>query len=420
MELNTKFQYTNFIYPYIIDSSKYDKYILRLLENDNCRFKMFEKEKDLDLYNFFLPSIRALLFPTFEYRGKMLKNFNSLSASAKSKIISKHEMACFEYYINENVQGKVDEENGIFFDVSKIEIICFRTGICFLYIQTQIDDSTSFNDVLDFNYRFKTLSSEFSKLRNFEKIKIQTNSFKDVKDIREFIEVITGYTLKKFDAKNYDKIVDSEFYNFSYVCIDDDGWNDKTDFKTIQTDYMKYINILPSKDLTNYSRGKTIKDKNSIDHTKYSKISINKTNCCMFCSGVDTYNYTKLPYVFENQYFYTYILGLYKKFFLKNLNNSFNDYNKIPSMRNLFIDFTKKLWQKEITIDDNGTQFYNLVEKSLGLDELYSEVKDKYEVIYQYLNIEKNNLYYSIIVIILIISLIFNTINIIWLMMVYG
>ena len=89
-------------------------------------------------------------------------------------------------------------------------------------------------------------------------------------------------------------------------------------------------------------------------------------------------------------------------------------------MRNLFIDFTKKLWQKEITIDDNGTQFYNLVERSLGLDELYAEVKDKYEVIYQYLNIEKNNLYYSIIVIILIISLIFNTINIIWLMMVYG
>ena len=89
-------------------------------------------------------------------------------------------------------------------------------------------------------------------------------------------------------------------------------------------------------------------------------------------------------------------------------------------MRNLFIDFTKKLLQKEITIDDNGTQFYNLVERSLGLDELYAEVKDKYEVIYQYLNIEKNNLYYSIIVIILIISLIFNTINIIWLMMVYG
>ena len=73
-----------------------------------------------------------------------------------------------------------------------------------------------------------------------------------------------------------------------------------------------------------------------------------------------------------------------------------------------------------LTIDDNGTLFYNMIDKTLGLDALYSEVKDKYEVIYQYLNIEKNNLYYSIIVIILIISLIFNTINIIWLMMVYG
>ena len=104
---------------------------------------------------------------------------------------------------------------------------------------------------------------------------------------------------------------------------------------------------------------------------------------------------------------------------MKNLNNSFNNYSKIPAMRNSFIDFTKKLWQKEITIDDNGTRFYNLVEKSLGLDGLYEEVREKYEVIYQSLNIEKNNLYYSIIVIFLIISLIFNTINIIWLMMIH-
>ena len=419
MEISTKFQYTNFIYPYIIDESKYDKYILRLLENDNCRFKMFEKEKDLDIYNFFLPSIRALLFPTFEYRGKMLKNFNNLSSSAKSKIIAKHEMACFEYFINENVQGKVEEDEGIFFDVSKIEIVCFRTGICFLYIQTHIEESDSFYDLLDFNYKFKTMSSEFSKLKNFEKIKIQTNSFKDVKDIREFIENITGYSIKQFDNQNIDKIVDSQFYNYSYVCVDDEHWNDKTDFGSIQTDYMKYVNILPSKDLTNFTKEKTTKVKNTMDMTKYSKINIGKTSCCIFCSGVDTYNYTKLPYLFENQYFYTYILGLYKKFYLKNLNNSFNNYSKIPAMRNSFIDFTKKLWQKEITIDDNGTRFYNLVEKSLGLDGLYEEVREKYEVIYQSLNIEKNNLYYSIIVIFLIISLIFNTINIIWLMMIH-
>ena len=33
MELKTKYQYTYFIYPYIIRENKYDKYILKLLNN---------------------------------------------------------------------------------------------------------------------------------------------------------------------------------------------------------------------------------------------------------------------------------------------------------------------------------------------------------------------------------------------------
>ena len=49
-------------------------------------------------------------------------------------------------------------------------------------------------------------------------------------------------------------------------------------------------------------------------------------------------------------------------------------------------------------------------------EELYNEIQNKYEVIYKQLNIEKNNVYYSVIVILLIFSLIFNTINIIFLM----
>ena len=171
MELKTKYQYTNFIYPYMIDETKYDKYILKLLKDKNCKFKLFEKEKDLDIYNFFLPYIRNYLFPTFEFRNEKLKDFKELSIETKSKIISKHNMTCFEYYLDEDVQGKMGEENGIFFDVEKIEIICFKTGICFLSLKTHIDGTESFSDILDFNYRFKTLCSEFSNLKDYENIK---------------------------------------------------------------------------------------------------------------------------------------------------------------------------------------------------------------------------------------------------------
>ena len=85
----TKYQYTYFIHPYIIDETKYDRYILKLLKDKKCSYKIFEKEKDLDIYNFFLPNIRSYLFPTFELRGDKLKNFNSLDVEKRKKKIDR-------------------------------------------------------------------------------------------------------------------------------------------------------------------------------------------------------------------------------------------------------------------------------------------------------------------------------------------
>ena len=60
------------------------------------------------------------------------------------------------------------------------------------------------------------------------------------------------------------------------------------------------------------------------------------------CSGIDTYNYTKLPYEYENQYFYLYILSLYKKIFLMRLNHEFKQYDTIIKRKDIFIRFTTK------------------------------------------------------------------------------
>jgi len=153
-----------------------------------------------------------------------------------------------------------------------------------------------------------------------------------------------------------------------------------------------------------------------IEKFKYSKIALTNSSVNMICSGIDTFNYTKLPYQYENEYFYTYILTLYQKMFLKRLNSDFKEYEKISKMRVKFINFTKQIWEKEITLDDTGSLYYKTIKKTLELDELYEEIKTKYEVIYKDLNIEKNNSYYSIIIILLIFSLIFNTVNILFLM----
>ena len=40
MELKTKYEYTYFIYPYVIDSNKYSKYMQKLLKNKNCKLRL--------------------------------------------------------------------------------------------------------------------------------------------------------------------------------------------------------------------------------------------------------------------------------------------------------------------------------------------------------------------------------------------
>ena len=137
MGLKTKYQYTYFIYPYIVEKSRYDKYILKLFKDKRCSLKIFEKEKDMNIYTHFLPHFRNYIFPTFEFRDEKLRQFNALKPELQSKIIANQKCSCFTYNLAEKVKGKVDtQDNGIFFNIEKIEIICFNTGICFFTIKT--------------------------------------------------------------------------------------------------------------------------------------------------------------------------------------------------------------------------------------------------------------------------------------------
>ena len=411
----TKYQYTYFIHPYIIDETKYSKYILKLMKDKKCELKIFEKEKDLDIYNFFLPTIRSYLFPTFELRGQGLKDFQHLSDEEKTKKLLKDNVICFNYHFANDIQGKVGTENGIFFKIEGIELICFNTGICFFTMKTHIENTNKFFDLLDFNYRFKEINSEFASLKDFENIKIQTDTFRDIKDISELINQITGISTKTKQTSN-EKIVNSQFYTFSYVCVETSNWSEKASFKNIENDFLKFANVLPSNYTSDFNKANLEHNLHIIEKFKYIKTTLSNTSSNVMCSGIDTYNYTKLPYEYENQYFYLYILALYKKLFLLRLNAEFRQYDQIVKLRKTFITFTKDIWNKEVTQDDSGALYYRTINKALELDVLYSDIQNKYEVIYKDLNIEKNNNYYSIIVILLIFSLIFNTINIIFLM----
>lgn len=417
MELMTKYQYTYFIHPYVVEETKYDKYIQKLLKDKKCSYKIFEKEKDLDIYNFFLPNVRSYLFPSFELRGEKLKAFQLLDDKKKLKKIVQDNVACFTYNFAEDIQGKVGTENGIFFKIEGIEIICFSTGICFFTMKTHLENTNKFVDLLDFNYRFKGINSEFASLKDFENIRIQTDSFKDMEDISELINRITGISARpKQKGNKQEAVINSQFYTYSYVCVETSNWNEKTDFINIENDFLKFANVLPSNYNSDFNKANLDHNLHIIEKFKYIKTTLSNRSSNIMCSGIDTYNYTKLPYEYENQYFYVYILGLYKQIFLMKLNNDFKQYDKIVKMRVKFIKFTKDIWNKDVTLDDTGSLYYKTLNKALDIEDLYTEIQNKYEVIYKDLNIEKNNIYYSVIVILLIFSLVFNTINITFLM----
>lgn len=416
MELMTKYQYTYFIHPYIIDETKYSKYIFKLLKDKKCTYKTFEKEKDLDIYNFFLPNIRSFLFPSFELRGESLRDFNALKIEEKKKKIVKDSVAYFTYNFAEDIQGKVGTENGIFFKIEEIEIICFNSGICFFTMKTHLENTNKFSDLLNFNYRFKGINSEFASLKDYENIKIQTDTFKDMKDISELITQITGISTKAKNNNKKEQILNSQFYTYSYVCVETSNWNEKTDFMNIENDFLKFASVLPSDYNSDFNKANLESNLHIIERLKYSKTTVTNMSSNIMCSGIDTYNYTKLPYEYENQYFYLYILSLYKKIFLMRLNYEFRQYDTIIKRKDVFIRFTKQLWNKDVTLDDSGALYYKTLSKTLELDEIYTEIQNKYEVIYKDLNIEKNNFYYSVMVILLIVSLMFNTVNIIFLL----
>ena len=97
MEQKIKYQYSYFIYPYLVEEKKYNKYLLKLLKDKKCELKIFENEKDLNLYTYFLPNIREKLFWSFGRTRRQMKSLNELEDGVKANLLAKNECNIFEY-----------------------------------------------------------------------------------------------------------------------------------------------------------------------------------------------------------------------------------------------------------------------------------------------------------------------------------
>lgn len=402
MELKTNYQYTYFIHPFIIKENKYQKYLIKILKDKRFKLRIFEKNKDLNLYKYFLPKVGDFLFSSFSHSKIKVDKLKELPDDTISAILSKYPCNIFEYNLENDIQGKTDNK-GIFFKVRKIELICFNTGICFLSMKTNIEDSKEFCDVLNFNYKFRDINDEYNSLDKYDKICLQTNTFEDVNKLTDFIKDITGSDIETLKLD----IDTQRFLTYSYICVDQQVWNPDKKFENIEYNFIKYAKFLPADNSVNLKEDDIL----TFSKWKYAKLGITKQGMSLFSSSYDINNYTKLPYKYETEYFYTYILNLYKRIYLKKLEQEFAKAERLKDARKKFIEFTKSLWIQEVTEDEVGSNINYRLGKVFELDRLYYEIKNKYDILYKDLNIEKNTKTILVVAVILLISLLFNVLN---------
>jgi hypothetical protein len=394
LELKTRYQYTYFIYPYVIEEKNYSKYLLRLLKDKKCTMKKFDIAKDLSIYQNFLPNIRKFMFWSFNYTKQQMRELESLDNELKANILSKYPCTMFDYNIKQNVQGKVQNEDGIYFDITKVELICFNTGICFLLFKTIIDgENNKFSDVVNFNYKFRDITSKADELKEFENIKIQTSIFKDSKDIIKFIKDITGNTSLAEDLN-----IDQErFITYSYACILQEDWNDNVEIKTIEKLFFKFFKVLPAhKELNDIITEDYF---NKPPNSKYIKYGFSNVGTALLTSDIAVDNYTKLPFRFENEQLYLYILCLYKKFYLAKVNYELDR----KDCQQEFLSFTKNFLIEEVSNDETESCLEKNWSEKLDIDRMFNKIKNKYDMLYKSTNVEKTKIKQNIIILILIV-----------------
>ena len=90
MELKNRYQYTYFIHTFIIKKNKYSKYLGKLLKDERFKLRIFQKEKDLELYTYFLPRIRNFLFKTFDLSKAKQAKMEELPFDTKLALLSEY------------------------------------------------------------------------------------------------------------------------------------------------------------------------------------------------------------------------------------------------------------------------------------------------------------------------------------------
>ncbi len=322
----------------------------------------------------------------------------------KSRVLSSMDCTFFEYSIEEDIPGKLGEAGGIFFDITKIEIICFNTGICFLLIKTALNNNSSFSDVLNFNYKFRDIHSNIGHKKEYDNIKIQTHKLGNMKKFNELLNEIVGSNLLAKQAN-----IDTErLITYSYTCLDQNSWNETTDLKLIENEFEKYRNVLPANEQITYNDNK----KDNVYEEKYLYYGFLANSVVLLASDSNIKNYTNLLFSYENEQLYHYIYSLHQKIYMKKLDYEISKNGVFKKAQSEFIKFAKTGCIYEITNDVKGIAFEKYIRKVQNLDEIFSKLKLKYDLLYKNYEVQKVNRHNKILIAIIVIIIAINIIKI--------
>ena len=410
-----KYQYTYHILPYIYEG-RYDEYLIRLLKDTNIIEYRYDKIKNLEIFSYFKKDILESMFYEFPY-----KETEKISIQKKVNKLLKYESVTFEYDIIDKEKNKIsmndivrvagneeynnnekDKEN-IKFDIEDFKIIVFKSGIAFIILKTVLINTRYISDVIDFNYRFKSILSKRDIIKKLDNIEIcllgdEVNGFEKLK------QIILNYVGKNKNNKILEN--NEEFYTFSYLCMDNIYINEENNKNILKNIYLKYSRILQSSYDTEGLDEETIVSKNMTE-IKDTNIGITKISSMLLCSGIDPFNFTVLPRDYETKMLYTYIITLYQKLFLVMINKELTSENnkKQKLGRIKFNDFISKMWYNEITLSEKGSIYYEYLKKILEINKTFDETQLKYKLIFRYNKTSKSNIFYKIMGMIGIISI---------------
>ena len=130
MNQKVRYTYTYFIHTFQIKNMK--KYLTSLFTNKNIRVKLFEKEKDIDVYTYFSEEAKEEFFESFKLEKEDKNKIEKMNNKQKAKYFSKQNTIYLEYNNEQILPAKLGEKDrNIFFNRKNGNYLFFNRNLFF-------------------------------------------------------------------------------------------------------------------------------------------------------------------------------------------------------------------------------------------------------------------------------------------------